>query len=130
MFKYNKNVKKRDEFLFHGYNPDNYKFGGICDFSNLDAKDIKYLLDMKFIDPDECQNCSPTTLEIYEFIKKHPNFYAFGYAVSPDREDYRITLVGIYSNKDVSKEELMDFVEFAHYADELDVRPKCRAWWD
>lgn len=130
MFNYNKDYETRDTFLFGGYNKDLYRFGGTCGIDNISATDIKYLMDMKFIDPDECQNYSPSTKEIYDFINKHPQFYAFGYAVSPERDDYRITLEGIRSDdEDLGVEDLKDFIEFAHRADELDVRPP-RAWWD
>ena len=129
-FDYNKDVETRDKFLYNGYNPENYRIGGICRVNGLTSTEIKYLLDMKFIDPEECQGASPSTMEIYEFLKDHPKFYAFGYAVSPDRSDYRITLEGICSEEYIDRDELIDFVEFARGADEFDLRPCCRAWWD
>ena len=128
----NRDYNTRDKFLFHGYNEDAY-MGGIRRIRCLTSEDIKYLLDLRFIDPMDCQNDSPSVKEIYDFLKEHSEFYAFGYAVSPKRDDYRISIEGICSNWEsinIPKEDLIDFVDFSVGADELSITPYCRAWWD
>ena len=127
----NKDFNKRDEILFGVYNKDAYKYGGIRHFKNLDVDALKHLLDEGFIDPEEAQNDSPTTMEFYEFISAHPNFTAHGYAVSPDRDDYRITLEGIECYESCDTKTIRDFIELCRFADELSVNDGCMyAWWD
>lgn len=127
----NKDFNKRDEILFGVYNKDAYKYGGIRHFKNLDVDALKHLLDEGFIDPEEAQNDSPTTMEFYEFISAHPNFTAHGYAVSPDRDDYRITLEGIECYEPCDVKTIRDFIELCRFADELSVNDECMyAWWD
>ena len=133
MFNLNDDVKARDEYLFGEYDKTKYRFGGTRQVSNLTWIELEYLFNNNFLDPEDCQNCSPTAKEIYDFIKDHKDFCAFGYAVSPDRDDYRITLEGIERVEGagviVDTGELKDFVKFARFADEFDV--DCGyAWWD
>ena len=126
----NLDVNTRDTFLFGKYDANKYKPGGCRNIDRLTYKDVQYLMELNFIDPDESQNDSPTTKEMYGFLKDHPKFYASGYAISPDRDDYRITIDEIRCDGDIEIEELKDFIEFAVGADEIRVRPNCRAWWD
>lgn len=134
MFEYNKNAKERDKFLFgDGGKTERYKLGGICRIPRMAAADIKYLLEEKYADPEERQNFSPTIKEFYDFLVSHPDFYAFGYAVSPQREDYRISIEGVRCDKDIKVSELIDFVHFAKDADESGFDTSANsyyAWWD
>lgn len=133
MFNLNDDYVTRDEYLFGEYDKEKYRFGGVRHVSDLTWMELEYLFDNNFIDPEDSQNCSPTAEEIYDFIKDHDEFCAFGYAVSPDRSDYRITLEGIERLPGLEGiedgEELKDFVKFARFADELDV-DHGYAWWD
>lgn len=126
----NRNVDKRDMVLF-GTNYDETKyFGGARRFDELSVEELEYLIKENFIDPDECQNDSPTTEEFLEYMKDHEQFVAFGYAISPDRGDYRITLEGIRSDvcfNDI--DEMIDFIDRFRYADEFNVKPPY-VWWD
>ena len=125
----NKNVKRRDEILFGTADID-YKFGGTQYFRGIDCNILEQLLEEDFIDPEECQNCSPSTEEFFEFMKKHPEFTAHGYAVSPDRSDYRITIEGIEADEDCNNQEaLEDFIGLCRFADEFCIHPPY-AWWD
>ena len=104
--------------------------GGIERFSNLSVDILKILIDEKFISLDECQNCSPSTEQFYNFLLEHPCFTAHGYAVSPERNDYRITIEGIEGIPKTDKDAL-DFVNFAKRADELDCTDSNYfCWWD
>lgn len=125
----NKNVKRRDKILFGSADVD-YKFGGIEHFRGIDCDTLEQLLEEDFIDPEECQNCSPSTEEFFEFMKRHPEFTAHGYAVSPKRSDYRITIEGIESDEDCNNQEVLeDFIGLCRFADEFCIHPPY-AWWD
>lgn len=90
----NRDIKKRDRIIFGKYEPSEYH-GGCRHFDELDIERLEYLLDNHFIDPDECQNLSPTTKEFFSFMQKYPFWEAHGYVTSVDRSDYRITIEGI-----------------------------------
>ena len=126
----NRNVDQRDMYLFNEpFISDDY-FGGIKHFDALNANDIEWLMQNGFLDANEGQNKSPSTIEFLEFLKKYTHYVAFGYAVSPDRFDYGITITGIKSAKTANdKIEMGDFAKFGKNADEFRIAPP-RAWWD
>lgn len=126
----NINVDQRDMYLFNEpFISDDY-FGGIKHFDALNANDIEWLMQNGFLNANEGQNKSPSTIEFLEFLKKYPHYVAFGYAVSPDRFDYGITITGIKSAKTTNdKIEMDDFAKFGKNADEFRTAPP-RAWWD
>lgn len=83
MFNLNEDVNSRDIILFgEEFNSEEY-LGGIRHFDRLTLGDLKKLIENKFIELEECQNDSPTTEEILQFIEKYPDYTAHGYAVSP-----------------------------------------------
>ena len=125
----NKNIKERDKIIFGKYEPDAYKYGGIHHFNGLDHYRLQKLIDKDFIDPEECQNYSPSTEEFLDFMKDHPEFTAHGYAVSIDRDDYRVTLEGIESDERMDYETMVDFVELCRLADDFCLDTPY-AWWD
>ena len=138
MFKYNRDIERRQELLGLPAETVEYDFekrtgwfGGTYCIDNVNVRLLKQLLDEKFIDPNENQNYSPNTLEFYDFLKKHPNFTVFGYAVSSDRDDYRVTIEGITCKNVTSDKDLLDFSNMFHDADEFEVaKTYCRAWYD
>lgn len=124
------NVNERDMILFgEPYDKAKYQYGGVRHFSELTAEELKELVDKDFIDLEECQNCSPTTQDFMEFLEEHPEFTAHGYAVSPERSDYRITLEGIKSEVEPDMDILEAFIEFCRFADDFSIHP-LYAWWD
>jgi hypothetical protein len=85
----------------------------------------------RFIDPDDAQNEAPSAKQFLGFMQKHPNVIAHGYAVSPTREDYRITIDGLSVQASYATRELkFAFVGFAKEADELELENGLWAWWD
>jgi len=125
----NKDFKRRDELL--NLINEQYECGGIVSFDNLDVETFKKLLDEDFVDPNRRQNYSPTAYEFYEFMVKYPQLKAIGYAVSPKRSDYRISIEGLICSDDISDELKIEFKEFCEEADELMVKTtRLRAWWD
>ena len=125
-----KNVKDRDKIIFGSYNKKTYS-GGIRRFDGITKDQLKLLLDKKFINPDEKQNACPSVSQIYEFMTKYPDYQAHGYAVSPEREDYRVSLEGVMKNgPSESKEEMHDFTKLFRNADEFQMNDKMYCWFD
>lgn len=127
---FNKNYERRDEILNIDVDWDNNN-GGIERFENIDVKVLETLLLEKFIDPSDRQNESPSVKEFYDFMCKYPQVLAFGYAVSPNRDDYRISIEGIYvpQNKVTTKLK-EEFRELSKNADEVYYDGELYAWWD
>ncbi|OPZ88523.1 MAG: hypothetical protein BWY74_03105 [Firmicutes bacterium ADurb.Bin419] len=94
-------------------------------------KTFENLLIQRFIDPEDCQNEAPSVKEIFGFMCKYPQVIAFGYAVSPKRKDYRVSIEGIYVPQEkVTLQLKEDFIKFCQNADELLTEDKLYAWWD
>ena len=86
----------------------------------VDAGVVEALLENGFLDPRMAQNLGASAWEIFQFMCDHPTSFAMGYVVSPDREDYRVTLDSIFAIGDVDANRLR---ELCKDADETDVRP-------
>lgn len=117
----NRDYEKRDKIIFGAYEPNEYS-GGIRRFQRLSFDKVKELIDNNFIDLDDAQNLAPAASVFYSFLKKYPFYYVGGYAVSPDRYDYRISFDelerGVHANVLVDPDEDSDFNSFAENADE------------
>lgn len=105
--------------------------GGIFHVERLDAMTLESLLRGKFIDPSDQQNESPTVAEFAEFMRAHPGTTAFGYAVSPHRADYRVSIEGIRIPKErVTASAYEAARSLCHDADEMTFAPDVYCWWD
>jgi hypothetical protein len=124
-------VNKRDAILFgRGYEPKQY-LGGIRRFDNVTAGGLRLLLKGGFLDLYDAQNNSPTAREFLRFVEEHPKFTVFGYAVSPDRDDYRVTIEGCETGKILSAEDVADFSDKFSGANEFSVSQNgARCWYD
>lgn len=131
-----KQANEREQLLFgKKYNINNYRLGGVCGFDKVPAETMRKLIDEKYADPEETQNESPSIQEFLDFIEAREdpdNWYLHGYAVSPERDDVRVSVEGIGSYAPVSAEDLVDFVKLCRYADELDCTTDNPAycWYD
>jgi len=67
----------------------------IVHFQNLPVEVVTRLLQERYLDPDERQNDSPSASEFFAFMQRHPRVLAHGYAISIEREDYRVTIEGV-----------------------------------
>lgn len=114
-FEYNKDDKRRCEIL--GITP-NY-MGGYYGIDKMNIEQLNMLLEENFIDPDECQNCSPSTMEFKEFMEAYPGVTAHGYIISPERGDYRVTIEGLNYVGDTTKEMLFEFMDLFRSADDF-----------
>lgn len=129
-FEYNKDWKVRDNML--NVSPEVSRNGryDILRFDNMPADILQKMVDLRFADPDERQNDSPSIGEILEFLKENPNFTAFGYAVTVERPDYRISIEGVESS-DYDPRQIANFVDLFRFADEFEVsKDYQRAWFD
>lgn len=124
-FEYNKDEKRRCEIL--GINPT--YGGGYYGIHKMDINQLNMLLDEKFIDPEECQNCSPSTMEFKEFMEAYPNVTAHGYIISPDRSDYRVTIEGLEYNGHVTRKMMEEFTELFRHADDFTCNRNCLYCW-
>lgn len=129
MFEFNRDVKTRDEIIFGKYEEEKY-MGGTRRFEGMDLDTVKKLLEMKFMDPDEAQNFSPTIQELVDFAELYEGYTFGGYTVSIDRCDYRVSLESISKGFTADVDEVKEFSNKFHAADEFDCVPSLYAWWD
>ena len=105
----------------------------VVDFHGLTAKGMATLISEGFADPEDAQNSAPTFKEIMDFVEVHPDFTAHGYIVTPERDDYRVTVEGVEGWTDDCEEERA-FAKMFRCADEYECDERgdgyCRAWYD
>jgi hypothetical protein len=125
----------RDFIIFGEYDEKKY-LGGIRNFTcHLEL--LKKLVDCNFAAIDECQNYSPSIKDFLDVAENMTSDVLFEcYAVSPERDDYRITVEGVsVIIKDSNYKDLTLFIESFHDSDEfsiehIDSEYHLRAWWD
>ena len=130
-----KDVSRRDEILFGGFQEEKY-CGGIRRFEGLSASKLRQLVEEGFADPEDKQNYAPTLMEFLRFAEEHTHVTFSGYAVHPEREDYRVSVDGMEMiTMDVR--EASDAINFLRGADEFDsefqpdgLTATISAWWD
>lgn len=126
-----KNVNQRDLILFDEPYTEEHYCGGCRRFDGVNYDDCVELLNLGVIDPEDQQNEAPPVEDIVKFLKNHPNFKAHGYAISPKRDDYRVSFEGVECGKHYTLEDVWDFFELFTYPDELSVgRDGMRCWFD
>ena len=132
MFQYNPNYVKRDFLL--DLNCEVWEDGDVdkvIRVAHIPLTVLKKLLEEKFINPNGRQNRSPSTQEFLSFIEKYPVITAHGYVVSPYRDDYRVTVEGLFVDwADVTPEIRDAFLHFCENADRLDTDGDLYSWWD
>lgn len=112
----------REQLIFgRNYSPANYTAGGICHFDNLRYKMAAELVRRGFLSPEDKQNEAPTAQEFIDFMKQHDpdNWILIGYAISPTREDVRVSIEGIESVRSLSEHDMVDFLRVFRDADKL-----------
>jgi len=134
-FKFNTDIKQRDEILFGKYEPDEYR-GGTRNFWNVKQEVIIELFEKGFINPHDTQNKSPEMQELINFVKRRKGYTFEGYAVDIKRDDYRITLEGLKKTGGINDNERRKFFDkFVytedHVANSYEVsKERLFAWWD
>ena len=139
MFKYNIDYKRRDALIFGDIcQPEEKWVGGIKQFS-ISPSVLKQLIEERFIDPEDSQNDSPTAREFSEFFDNASDpdeWRAHGYAVSHDREDYRISIEGCVAEwwlreADSHQADMIAFANLFRLADEFELTTtKAYCWYD
>lgn len=130
----NKDYKLRDKIIFGEYDPKSYLCG--CKNFHCSYETMKELVANDFIDMNECQNYSPYTKEFMEILDGIPSVEFIAYAVSPERDDYRITIEGVdVEIDDTDYDTVSLLVESFHTADEFNFQHDgdkyyLHAWWD
>jgi hypothetical protein len=131
MFEFNHDAEQRDSIIFGDYKPEYYF--SIARFEGLSFSALEKLVTLGFADPEDAQNDAPQIQEFLDFMRGHPTAMAHGYAVSPSRDDYRVSIEGLYiAPKDMTVDLLEDFVAFCRFADDFSASMPdgCYAWWD
>lgn len=129
MKKLNKDIKRRAEILNI---PADCLKGGTRRFDGASVEQIELLIKENFLSKYNCQNSSPTAEEFLDFMKQYPSAKAHGYVVSPERDDYRVTIEGLEMVAE-SEEEIDAFYDFCRHASDLSVNKKklhAYSWWD
>ena len=130
MFKLNKDIKTRDEIIFGEYDPQKY-MGGVRYFKNINAEVLDKLNELGFIDMEDCQNYSPSNGEFIDFILEHENYTAHGYVVSDTRDDYRVSIEGLFKFGNITYEEAIKFIDMFRCADEFTcTKEELYCWYD
>lgn len=100
------------------------------------ADQLAALVREGFAPPGGRQNRGPSTEEFLSFMEQWPEVMAFGYAVHPTREDYRITIEGVACDLlmvDAQRRDALRtaFTQRFRSADELVDALQCLyAFWD
>jgi hypothetical protein len=130
-FAYNTDTTRRNEIL--GIEPEwgKAEWNDTVHLEAIQLEQLEKLVAEKFIDPEGRQNESPTAQEFLDFMRKHPGVVAQGYAVAIKREDYRVTLEGLFvDHASVTPQLRWDFEQLCSEADELDTQADLYSWWD
>lgn len=132
MINLNLDYNKRNQIIFGDDNVEpKLWLGGTRHFDKLNLTQLKELINNNFIDLEDAQNLSPTVQDFLEFMEQHPNVLAHGYAVSHNRDDYRVSLEGLSFKGKVTKKLLKDFVCLCRLADEFVMDDNTLySWWD
>lgn len=106
--------KKRETIL--GITGTKYPIGGTEKFGGLSYERIERLISEGFLTIREHE----TYTRFIKFMKSHPTFRAYGYAVSSERSDSRIVIQGIESLfVKVDEKTIQDFKNTFYDADKL-----------
>ena len=126
----NTDTNTRDQILF-GENFNEAKYiGGVRSFENLPAAIMKKLLELNFATEEDAQNDMPCIKKLMEYADTHENITFNGYAVSPKRDDYRISIETIKQDFTTPKDR-DDFTEMFRLADDFDAdEDQGYAWYD
>ncbi|MFD1374096.1 hypothetical protein [Actinoplanes sichuanensis] len=130
-FPYNRDAAARDRLLpFLDLLGNGETFtGGAGFFGPMDAAGLAELLDGEWLDPDDRQNLAPSAWDIFQFVCDHPGTHAQGYAISPDREDYRISLETIWA-PEIDDALRADALAFCVGTEALETTDELECFWD
>ncbi|MBB4742484.1 hypothetical protein BJY16_005943 [Actinoplanes octamycinicus] len=130
-FPYNQDAARRDSLLpFLDLLGNGETFtGGAGYFGPVDAAGLAVLFEGGWLDPDDRQNAAPSAWDIFQFVCDHPGTTAQGYAVTPDREDYRISLETVWA-PEIDDELRAAAEEFCVDAEAVETSDHLECFWD
>ncbi len=131
-FTLNKDYKRRDKIVGMNVEWGKDDSGGLIRLNRLSLSVVAQLYEEKFIDPNDRQNLAPTAQEILAFMCRHPSALASGYMISPERDDYRVTIETVeLPTKDATPAARQEFETLCKNANELDIQGDfLYCWWD
>jgi hypothetical protein len=131
-FEINRDYKLRDAILQIDVDWERDEFrGDLMHFDAIDIVQFKGLLVNRFINPNDIWNNAPSVRSFFTFMAENPGTRAHGYAISPFREDYRITIEGLLVAPDDATSEIRDaFKNFSETADDVKIGAMLWCWWD
>lgn len=137
-FHFNRDWQTRDSLIFGKplpWHQQDLFFGGCKRFDSLSVDQLRQLLVLRFADPQGTTNASPSTQDFLAFAQIQAGlgfrFVFEGYAIRPERQDYRVTIDAIAYEGEATDDVVQAFQEFSLTADELEIAPNLlRAWWD
>src|SRR5262249_35140979 len=124
LFSYNRDWQRRNT-LFQPFLRTDEPFAifdGTADifyFQGVPVGVVGPVLEERYLDPDGRQNDSPSSSEFFAFMRRHPEVLAHGYAISIERDDYRVTIEGVSYRGPVSESLRRDAEQLFHSADEF-----------
>ncbi|MFL5730721.1 MAG: hypothetical protein ACJ75J_14635 [Cytophagaceae bacterium] len=128
---YNHEYKTRDAILGISSDWDAIATDTSRNFDSLTVQKLDELIAGKFIDPDKSYHGAPTPREFLDFMITHPALTLHGYAGNPTRQDYRISLRGLYVNSTLTNPMMKkDFQQFCEEADSLYTENVLYSRWD
>ena len=108
-----------------------YSVGGQERFKGLEAYQLRTLLENNFMKWDSRHNDAPINESVLDLLETHPVFRAGGYVISPNRDDYRVSIDTIHASGEVSEEARQAFISLCRYADDFASSPEeSFAWYD
>lgn len=130
-FAMNKDHERREQIIFgESYNSKKY-LGGCRNFRGMTVETLQQLIDEKFADTEDQQNCAPTIGELLEYGKTHKNVTFSGYVIDIVRNDYRVSIDTIDQTFNENDGASIDFSNAFQIADEFCVTKEFgHAWWD
>jgi hypothetical protein len=104
--------------------------GGVRSFKGLTLKALERLTRLGFANGEPWNDC-PGNTAFLEFLRKHPSWTAHGYAVSPEREDMRVSVEGLEKAGRIGAREKLAFYKAFGRADEFEASESyARCWYD
>lgn len=129
-----KDYKKRDQIIFRreiAWGDSKETLGGTLRFEELTLEQLEELRDKRFLELSDAQNESPTIDQFLIFMQEHPGVMAHGYAVSPTRSDYRVSIEGLVFEGECTTNWQLAFLKLCRRADDITITSdRLYCWFD
>ena len=134
MFKYNQDYERRDDIIFGAACPPEEEWAGGIRRFEIAPSVMEKLIDEGFVDITDRHNDSPSIedyMQFFRFVAKPELWKIIGYAVSHERDDYRVSVDGCETESNLNISDLTAFATLFRFADEFELTPyNVRCWFD